>query len=151
MWEIATGTRLAHGAGMLRNVVLSVATLVLGLTGLSATAAASSSAAQCDAMLGDVETARETLDQLERSLAEVDAERAELVEQIAGLAHQLVAAQAKGHATLALRAEQDALQLEVSLIDDVRPQILAQLDALRSSVDASERSYIACIETVIAS
>jgi len=134
---------------MLRNVVLSVATLVLGLTGFTAQAQAAASAAQCEAMLGDVESARESMESLERSLDEVDAERVELTGAMAGLERRIAAAQAKGQSIMALRAELDAMHLEVSLIDDLRPELVAQLDALKSSIDSTERSYIACIETVV--
>lgn len=136
------------GPSMLRNVVLSVATLVLGLT-LSVTATASSSAAQCDQMLGDVEIARESLDQLEHSLVDMDLEQGELLGDIAGLEQDIVAAQAKGRSIMALRADLDALKAEVALIEDLRPELVAQRDALRSSVDAGERRYIACVATVI--
>jgi predicted nucleic acid-binding Zn-ribbon protein len=135
------------GSSMLRNVVLSVATLVLGLT-LSVTATASSST-QCDQVLGDVEIARESLAQLEHSLIDMDLEQGELLGDIAGLEQQIVDAQAKGRSIMALRADLDALKAEVALIEDLRPELVAQRDALRSSVDAGERSYIACVESVI--
>jgi predicted nucleic acid-binding Zn-ribbon protein len=136
------------GRSMLRNVVLSVATLVLGLT-LSVTAAASSSATQCDAVLGDVEVARESLAQLEHSLVDMDLEQGELLGDIAGLEQQIVDAQAKGRSIMALRADLDALKAEVALIEDLRPELVAQRDALRTTVDAGERSYIACVESVV--
>ncbi|MBC8067850.1 MAG: hypothetical protein IAG13_05900 [Deltaproteobacteria bacterium] len=133
---------------MLRNVVLSVATLVLGLT-LSVTATASSSAAHCDKVLGDVEIARESLAQLEHSLLDMDLEQGELLGEIAGLEQEIAATQAKGRSIMALRADLDALKAEVALIEDLRPELIAQRDALRTSVDAGERSYIACVETVV--
>jgi predicted nucleic acid-binding Zn-ribbon protein len=132
---------------MLRNVVLSVATLVLGLTVASSAAAANTTAAQCEAMLGDVESARESLDSLERSVVEIDDERAELAKAIVSLEKKI--AKAKGAAVLSLRAELDAATVEINLIDELRPEIVRQIEGLRTDIDATERGYISCIETVI--
>jgi hypothetical protein len=48
-----------------------------------------------------------------------------------------------------LRAERDAMIHELTMIDELRPDVAAQLDALREQIEQSERGYIACIETTI--
>ncbi|HWB76822.1 MAG TPA: hypothetical protein VG755_17770 [Nannocystaceae bacterium] len=132
----------------MRSIVLSVATLVLGLTAFTGSASANTTAAQCEAMLGDVAGAREALASLEQSLVDVDAERVELVAAIASVEKKI--AKAKGHAMLSLRAELDGLTVELNLVDELRPELVRQIEGLRTDIDATERGYISCIETVIA-
>lgn len=139
---------LAQWAAIMRSIVLSVATLVLGLTAFTGSASANTTAAQCEAMLGDVAGAREALASLEQSLVDVDAERVELVAAIASVEKKI--AKAKGHAMLSLRAELDGLTVELNLVDELRPELVRQIEGLRTDIDATERGYISCIETVIA-
>lgn len=141
---------LAHGAAIMRSIVLAVATFVLGLTAFTGSASANTTAAQCEAMLGDVEGAREALASLEQSLVDVDAERVELTHGIAALEKKIEKAKAKGHSTMGLRAELDGLTIELNLVDELRPELVRQIDGLRTDIDATERGYISCIETVIA-
>lgn len=131
---------------MLRNIALVVATSVLGLTAFAGQAQANT-ATQCAAMLEDVESARTSLDEYETSLVRLDAERRVLVSELAALDAKLVGT--SGKTMLALRAERDALAVELTLVDALRPDIVAQRDALRDQIEQSERGYIACIETSI--
>ncbi|MBK6922238.1 MAG: hypothetical protein IPH07_32910 [Deltaproteobacteria bacterium] len=133
---------------MLRHIALALP-FVFGLT-VTTVAAAAESTTQCSAMLDDAERGRDSLDRLEQSLVEIDAERIELLDAIALLDTRIAAARAKGSDAMALRGERDGLLREVELIDALRPDIVAQLEALRASVDESERGYIACVESTIA-
>jgi hypothetical protein len=134
---------------MLRNVALVAATLVLGLTTLAGQAQAQQTQTQCAAMLDGVELAQTSADAYATSLAQMDAERTELVAGIAALDAQLVGTAGKRMFTL--RAERDAMIQELTMIDELRPDVAAQLDALREQIEQSERGYIACIETTIGS
>ncbi len=131
-----------------RHIALALP-FVFGLT-VTTVAAAAESTTQCSAMLDDAERGRDSLDRLEQSLVEIDAERIELLDAIALLDTRIAAARAKGSDAMALRGERDGLLREVELIDALRPDIVAQLEALRASVDESERGYIACVESTIA-
>ena len=134
---------------MLRNVALVAATLVLGLTTLAGHAQAQQTQTQCAAMLDGVELAQSSADAYATSLAQMDAERTELTQGIAALDARLVGATGKRMFTL--RAERDAMIEELTVIDELRPDVAAQLDALREQIEQSERGYIACIETTIGS
>lgn len=133
---------------MLRHIALALP-FVFGLT-VASTAAAAESTTQCSAMLDVAERDRDSLDRLEQSLIEIDAERLELVDAIAQLDGRIATARAKGSDAMALRGERDGLVREVELIDELRPVIVAQLEAMRASVDEAERGYIACVESTIA-
>ena len=134
---------------MLRNVALVAATLVLGLTTLAGHAQAQQTQTQCAAMLDGVELAHSSADAYATSLAQMDAERTELTQGIAALDARLVGTTGKRMFTL--RAERDAMIEELTMIDELRPDVAAQLDALREQIEQSERGYIACIETTIGS
>ncbi|MFO0631931.1 MAG: hypothetical protein U0168_03685 [Nannocystaceae bacterium] len=131
---------------MLR-ILVALVPFVLGLT--ASQAHAENALPQCSAMLDEVTQARESLEQLEASLASIDAERAELVASIDRLQRQIDAARHRGEGTLGLQGERDALRGELALVDELRPTVVAQLEALRASVDATERGYIACVEATI--
>lgn len=133
---------------MLRKTVFAVAALVLGLTTLAGDAQATT-ATHCAAMLDEVEDARTSLDEYDASLLELAAERTELTTEIAALDARIV--RATGKVMMSLRAERDAAALELTLVDTLQPEIVAQTEALRATIDASERGYIACIETLVGS
>jgi len=131
---------------MLRTIVLAVATSVLGLTTFVGQAQANT-AAHCAVMLEDVETARTSLEGYDASIVSLDAERQTLVSELAVLDAKLVGA--TGKAMLGLRAQRDALAVELTLVDGLRPDIVAQRDALQAAIDQSERGYIVCVESSI--
>ncbi len=128
---------------MLRHVLVSVTALVVLAVPAAAQAA---DAAECDAVLSSADDARTTLAQLEASLVEIDAETEELTKAVAKLTAKVNAAQAKGSSVMRLRAELDGMLHELEVIEDLRPTIVTQIDAMRASIDDSERTYIACIE-----
>lgn len=137
---------LLMGAAMLRTLV-AIVPFVLGLT--ASQAHAETALPQCSAMLDEVTQARASLEQLEASLVSMDAERAELVAGIERLQQRIDAARGRGESTLGLQGERDAMRGELSLIDELRPAVVAQLEALRESIDTSERGYIACVEATL--
>lgn len=128
---------------MLRTIALAVATSVLGLTTFVGQAQATT-AAHCAVMLEDVQSARASLDGYDTSIAALDAERQTLVSELAVLDATLVGT--TGKRMLELRAKRDALATDLTMLDDLRPDIVAQRDALQAEVDQSERGYIVCIE-----
>ena len=131
---------------MLRTIALAVATSVLGLTTFVGQAQAAT-AAHCAVMLEDLQSARASLDGYDATIATIDAERQTLVSDLAVLDAKLVGT--TGKAVLELRARRDALATDLTLLDDLRPDIVAQRDALQAEVEQSERGYIVCIEASI--
>lgn len=105
--------------------------------------------AVCEAMLSDIDLARQSLHEYDRALAEIDGERRNLVAAQAGLDRRLVGEH--GRTMLQLRARRDQMALELTLIDTLRPDIASQAAALRETIDRDERGYIACIEAELGS
>ncbi len=120
-------------------------TLLLAVLAVTVAAPAqAASSAVCEAMLTDIDLARASLHEYDRALAEIDAERRDLVAAQSGVDRRLVGAH--GRAMLQLRAQRDGMALELTLIDSLRPDIASQAAALRETIDHDERGYIACIE-----
>jgi hypothetical protein len=101
----------------------------------------------CNAQLSELGDARSTLDQLEASIAQSKAERAELKVRDAELAAEIPLAE--GAQRKALLAERAAVELELGAIAELLPVIEAQAEALRVDIESAERAYIGCIEATI--
>lgn len=138
----------------MRRIVLPVVLSLVALAAFGGSApaqAAQQNAAQCEAMLDDVEIARLSLDQMEVTLTELETESADLEQRILELQVEIRFAKVGGNASLAKKL---GVQLETALqdraaVEQLRPDIAAQVNALRDSVAATERQYIQCVESLI--
>ena len=136
----------------MRRFVLPVALALVALASFGGSAhAAQTNAATCEAMLDDVEIARLSLEQMEVTLAELETESADLQQRILELQVDLRFAKVAGNDKLVkkLSAELETAVADRAAVEQLRPDIAAQVAALRESVGTTERQYIQCVESLI--
>jgi hypothetical protein len=136
----------------MRRIVLSAAVALLSLVGTVSTAQAQKlSAAQCNAMLETADDARISLAQMETTLAELETESAAFTQRILELQVDIRFAKMAGNdkQVRKLTAEKTAVEKDLQFVELLRPDISAQVAALRDSVANADHEYIACIEQTI--
>jgi hypothetical protein len=136
----------------MRRIALSVAVTVLAFAGAARSAQAeTTTAAQCNAMLEDADDARVSLDQMELTLADLDAEAAALELRVLELQTDIRFARVGGNdkAVKTLKAELAGVEKDLLFVETLRPDIAGQVAALRDIVSKTDHAYIACIEQTI--
>lgn len=136
----------------MRRIVLPAAVALLALVGVVPTAQAQKlSAAQCNAMLETADDARTSLAQMETTLAELEAESAAFSQRILELQVDIRFAKMGGNdkQVRKLTAEKAQVEKDLEFVELLRPDIAAQVAALRESVATADHDYIACIEQTI--
>ena len=134
------------------RIALSVAVVLVSLVGAVRPAQAQqTSAAQCNAMLESADDARTSLAQMETTLAELEADAAAFTQRILELQVDLRFARVAGNDKLVktLSAELETAVADRATVEQLRPDIAAQVAALRESVGTTERQYIQCVESLI--
>ncbi len=136
----------------MRRILLPAAVALLALVGAVPTAQAQKlSAAQCNAMLEGADDARTSLAQMETTLAELEADAAALSQRILELQVDIRFAKMAGNdkQVRKLTAEKTQVEKDFEFVELLRPDIAAQVAALRESVANADHEYIACIEQTI--
>jgi hypothetical protein len=134
------------------RIALSVAVALVALVAVVRPAQAEqNTAAQCNAMLETADDARISLTQMETTLAELEADAASFAQRILELQVDIRFARVAGNTKVVkkLEAEKAAVEQDLEFVETLRPDIAAQVAALRETVSKSDHDYIACIEQTI--
>lgn len=136
----------------MRRILVPVAVSLLALAGLAPSAqAATTTAAQCTAMLEDADDARVSLEQMEVTLADLTAEAAALETRVLELQTDIRFAKiaANDKAVKSLKRELAGVEKDLQFVETLRPDIAGQVAELREIVSKTDHAYIACIEQTI--
>jgi phage shock protein A len=137
----------------MRRIAAPVLVAVVTLAGFARPAQAEKlTAAQCQTMLESADDARISLESMEGVLAELEAEVAGYETRILELQVDIRFAKMSGNDKLAKKLAKEKAGVEKDLLaaETLRPDIAAQVAALRETVDSADHQYIACIEQTLA-
>jgi chromosome segregation ATPase len=136
----------------MRRIALSVAVSLLALVGVARSAQAeTTTAAQCNSMLVDADDARVSLESMEVTLADLNAEAASLERRVLELQTDIRFAKLGGNdkAAKKLKAELAGVEKDLQFVETLRPDIAGQVAELREIVSKTDHAYIACIVQTI--
>jgi chromosome segregation ATPase len=133
-----------------KSILGIVSGITLGLAAFAAQPAAAAEVGECSMMLAQAQDARSSLDAIDAAMEQGSTDRAEWVQRIAEIDSELAARiSEKNEATDALHRERAELVEEIRVLDLLHPKLSTQAEALRETVEQTERAYIACIEATI--
>jgi chromosome segregation ATPase len=140
---------MVQGSGFFRSSSLVlVVGLALGSLVPTHADAAAASAEACNADLHALDSARESLEDLQQAVTQSTADRTALQTSAKALSADIAAATEATQAQR-LRARRKATLEEIRSIDAIVPIIHSQAQALAAEIHHVEVAYIACIEATL--